>query len=257
MAIITLTTDYGPGGYYLPRLKGALLSACPGAQLTDLAHHINNYDIVQAAFLFRNAWHRFPKGTIHLIGVNDIASAAPRFLAVAHRGHYFIAPDNGLFNLIFADDQPVQYREVLYEHSELMGIEQIYARAAGHLHAGRPVIEIGPAAEGIVQRITLQPVISPALIRGSIIYIDHYENAITNIHQLLFEQVGAGLPFELYFKRHDPIRRLSHHYHEVEVGEPLCLFNSAGLLEIAVNMGKAGSLLGLKAEDTVQVEFKT
>jgi S-adenosylmethionine hydrolase len=36
----------------------------------------------------------------------------------------------------------------------------------------------------------------------------------------------------------------------------LCLFNSAGLLEIAVNMGRAATLLGLKVEDVVEVVFE-
>jgi Uncharacterized conserved protein len=42
----------------------------------------------------------------------------------------------------------------------------------------------------------------------------------------------------------------------VAVGEQLCLFNTAGYLEIAVNMGRAATLLGLKVEDFVEVVFE-
>ena len=42
---------------------------------------------------------------------------------------------------------------------------------------------------------------------------------------------------------------------DVSLGETLCLFNSAGLMEIAINMGKAGSMLGLKLDDVVRVDF--
>ncbi len=255
MAIVTLTTDFGQRGYYLARLKGALLREAEGAQLVDITHDIENYDIVQAAFLFRNAWSSFPKGSIHLISVNDYNASPPRFLVAAHHGHYFIAPDNGLFSLIFGNDQPKLFHELKYRQDKLLRLEELYAQAVGFLSKGRPVIEIGLPAEEVVQRITLQPVISHSQIRGSVIFVDNYENVITNVGRDLFEQVSGGRTFQLFFKRHDPIRKMRGHYQEVEVGAPLCLFNSAGLLEIAINMGKASSLLGLNVEDTIQIDF--
>ena len=87
------------------------------------------------------------------------------------------------------------------------------------------------------------------------IYIDNYENAIVNIDRTLFEKVGRNRPFSLYFKRNDPITRLSEDYSDVPVGETLCLFNPSAYLVIAINMGKASSMLGLKVEDTVQIDF--
>ncbi|MEQ8705252.1 MAG: SAM-dependent chlorinase/fluorinase [Phaeodactylibacter sp.] len=257
MPFVTLTTDFGDKGFDLPKLKGALLTAAASVQLIDLTHQVGNYNIVQAAFLFRNAWPSFPKGTIHLISVNDYPSNTPRFLAAAHRGHYFIAPDNGLFSLIFPEDAPNQYHLISYGPEELISLEQVYARAVGHLAQGRPIIELGETATEVMQRITLQPVIGPSQIRGSVIFVDSFDNAITNINRALFEQVGGGRSFALYFKRNDPIKNLCQYYHEVDIGEPLCLFNSSNLLEIAINMGKASSLLGIHVEDTVQIEFRS
>ena len=86
-------------------------------------------------------------------------------------------------------------------------------------------------------------------------YIDQFDNVILNITRTLFDEVGRGRSFELFFKRHDPITVLSTDFHDVAVGGTLCRFNSAHLLEIAINMGKAASLLGLRVEDTVQIDF--
>ena len=105
------------------------------------------------------------------------------------------------------------------------------------------------------KRITLQPVTSKSQIRGSIIHIDNYENAIVNISRELFEQLSKKRTFSLYFKRYNPITQLSEQYYDVAIGDILCLFNSAGYLEIAVHMGKAATLLGLKIDDTVQIDF--
>lgn len=255
MPIVTLTTDFGWRDHYPAMIKGAMLCEHPGLNIVDITHSVSNYDIVQAAFLFGNAWGSFPEGTIHLISVNDYYAPRKRFLATTWKGHFFIAPDNGVFNLIFGEEMPPHFYELEYEEEAPLPLQDIYARAVGYLAHGRPIIEIGLPAEDIERRITLQPVISHSQIRGSVIYVDNYDNAITNVTRELFDKVGAGRAFQLYFKRHAPIRRLSRDYHDRPVGEPLCLFNAAGYLEIAVNMGRACTLFGLKEEETIQIDF--
>ncbi|NJN34013.1 MAG: SAM-dependent chlorinase/fluorinase [Saprospiraceae bacterium] len=127
-------------------------------------------------------------------------------------------------------------------------------KAVRHLVQELPLTDLGAPVEDMVQRITFQPVISPSQIRGAVIYIDHFDNVTVNITRELFERVGRGRQFQLYFRRHDPITKLSTHYNDVPIGETLCLFNS-DYLELSINMGKAAEMLGLKIEDTVQIDF--
>jgi S-adenosylmethionine hydrolase len=255
MPVVTLTTDFGLKDYYVALIKGTLLRRDDRLTLVDITHQINNYDIVQAAFIFRNAWKSFPEGTIHLLSVNDFYSPDKRFLAIQHEGHYFVGPDNGLLSLIFQPFPKTAF-EIPFPEEEAFPIGEIFARTVDHIIAGTPLREIGRPAGDIVQRITFQPVIGPSYIRGAVIHVDNYENAIVNISKTLFDQVGRSRPFALFFKRHDPITKISRHYYDVPVGDTLCLFNSAGFIEIAINMGKAGSLLGLNVEDTVQIDFR-
>ena len=255
MPIVTLTTDFGWQDYYLAAIKGALLCEYSQLHLVDLTHGVDNYDIVQAAFLFKNAWKEFPEGTIHLISVNDYGAGSRRLLVTMYQGHYFVAPDNGLFSLVFEEQEPTTYYGLEYDKEIQFPIKKAYAKAIGHLANGKELTSLGTVAEDIVRRITLQPVTNKDQIRGSFIYIDNYENAITNINKSLFDKIGEGRPFKLYFKRHDPIIQLSGHYSDVPIGEPLCLFNAVGYLEIAINMGRASGLLGLKKEDSVQIDF--
>jgi len=254
MPIVTITTDFGLGDYYVAVIKGALLRQCDQLQIVDITHQIRNYDIVQGAFIFRHAWTSFPPGSIHLLSINDFYSPQKRFVVIPWQEHYFIGPDNGLFSLIF-ESMPAEAYELPFPEEESFPIKTIFARTVAHIEQQHPLADIGPPAGQLMQRITLQPVISPSFIRGAVIHIDNYENAVLNISSELFHRVGKNRAFSLYFKRHDPITQLSRHYFDVPVGEPLCLFNSSGLLEIAINLGRAGSLLGLKVEDTVQVDF--
>lgn len=254
MPLVTLTTDFGHQDYYLALIKGAILRQNAQLNLVDIAHHINNYDIVEAAFILKNCWHAFPEGTIHLISVNDFNNGKNQLLALQYGGHYFVGPDNGVFSLIF-EEAPAAIFYLEPASDGFLSLKDKYAAAIGHIANGQPFEQIGSPVTEMEKRITFQPVINPSQIRGSIIHIDNYENAIVNISRDLFVNVGKHRRFELFFKRHNPIIKLSKHYSDVAVGERLCLFNSADYLEIAINMGKASSLLGLNLEDTVQIDF--
>ncbi|MEO6039716.1 MAG: SAM-dependent chlorinase/fluorinase [Saprospiraceae bacterium] len=256
MNIITLTTDFGTQDFYVGALKGALLSRYPDLQLVDISHHIPPFDIVQGAYVAKHAWHEYPEGTIHLLAVNCVYDAGYRFVAARRQGHYFIAPDNGLLALLFDDLQPPDLRQLPAAADGHFLVKNIFADAVAHLAAGQPFEELGEYPAPLLQRISIQPVIMPARIRGTVIHVDNFDNVVVNIRQEVFEKAANDRPFSLFFRRNDPITRLSGNYCDVPVGETLCLFNSTGYLEIAINLGRAATLLGLKVEDVVEVVFE-
>lgn len=255
MPIVTLTSDFGLQDYYVAILKGAILCESPTAQIIDITHHVPQHDIVQAAFILKNAYASFPAGSLHIVSVNTQYSKDSSFLIAQYEGHYFLVPDNGTMTLLFKV-LPEQIFRIVPEDTSEKSLNKLYAKVAKHLQEDQPIAALGVADNSIEQRITLQAVISPSQIRGSVIHIDNYGNAIVNITKALFEKVGAGRNFRLFFRRHDPILKLSEHYHDVPIGEQLCLFNAANYLEIAINMGRAADLLGLKIDDTIQIDFE-
>ncbi|WP_157974357.1 S-adenosyl-l-methionine hydroxide adenosyltransferase family protein [Lewinella sp. IMCC34183] len=253
LPLLTLTTDFGRQDFHLPRLKAELLSAQPGLQLVDISHDIPTYDIVRAAFIFNKVWAHFPVGTVHLLSVYDYYQPRGRFLATNHEGHYFIAPDNGIFSLIFGTIPEQTY--VLDDYDLDTPLSTVYARAVSHLTRRKPFHEIGLPTTRYTERLAFQPVIGPTYIRGAVVFVDRFDNVTTNITRELFETVGEGRGFQLLVKRMTPLDGLSFRYHDVPEGEPLCRFNSDGYLEIAVNLGRAATLLGIHVEDMVQIEF--
>ena len=255
MPIITLTTDFGHNDYYLGALKGALLCANPTVQIIDITHQIRPHNIVQAAYILRNAYPSFPEGTIHLLSVNNFYTSTPCFVALRYNNQYFVAPDNGVLSLIFKD-VPKDIYELEYFDKSTFPLEEVFGKAVAYLSSDRPFNEIGLLLDSITEKITYTAVRSSDHLKGTVIHIDHYDNAILNITEDLFRAAGQGRPFQLYFKRTHPITSISQFYGDVAVGEPLCLFNSMGYLEIAINMGKAASLLGLKLEDAIQIDFE-
>lgn len=258
MGIITLTTDLGHTDFYQAALKGSLLSLYPAVNIIDVSHNIPSFDIQQAAFVLKNAYRYFPKKTVHLIGIDSVYNKNTRYLAIKHEGYYFVGTDNGIFSLLF-DKEPEEAVEltVMQDLKFLhFPLTDIFAKAAVYLAKGGKLTDIGNPIDEIKQRAVIQPVIEPNTIRGSVIYIDSFQNVITNITKELFTEVQDNRGFTLHFRRSETIKQLSWHYNEVPEGEKLCLFGISNHLEIAINKGNASGLLGLQMGDIVRVDFE-
>ncbi len=257
MAIITLTTDLGDKDFYQAALKGSILSQLNNANIIDITHNISAFNIQQAAFILKNAFHYFPKNTVHLIGIDSVFNEETRYLALKYKDHYFVGSDNGIFSLLF-DDEPSEMVELnIMQDLKFLHfpLSDIFAKAATHLARGGKLKEIGLPVHTLEEKMTLQPVIERDIIRGSVIYIDSFQNIITNITKDIFTKVQQARDFTLFFKRNESISQLSWHYNEVPEGEKLCLFGISNHLEIAINKGNASGLLGLHLGDIVRIEF--
>ena len=218
MPIVTLTSDFGLDDYYVALIKGAMLCQNQNLNIVDITHNVNNYDIVQGAFVLKNAYSSFPKETIHILSVNNFYNKKYCFLAVRFDGHYFIGPDNGIFSLLF-DEKPGDIYELEYNEKSDFPLKDIFSKAVGHISNGMPFNEIGIKVDEIEERISFQPVINKSQIRGTVIHIDHYENVVVNITKELFEQVSEKRKLSVYFKRSNPIQKISNNYSDVAVGE--------------------------------------
>ncbi len=258
MGIITLTTDLGHTDFYQAALKGSLLNLDPAVKIIDISHEIPPFDIQQAAFVLKNAYLYFPKKTVHLIGIDSVYNKNTRYLAIKHKDYFFVGTDNGIFSLLF-DEEPEEAVEltVIQDLKFLhFPLTDIFAKAAIYLAKGGKLSDIGHPIGEIQQRTSVQPVIDKNTIRGRVIYVDSFQNVITNITKELFTEVQNNRSFTVHFRRNETINQLSWHYNEVPEGEKLCLFGISNHLEIAINKGNASGLLGLHIGDIVRVDFE-
>lgn len=258
MPIITLTTDLGQKDFYLAAVKGFILSSLPDARIVDVTHQIPSYHITQAAFILENAYHYFPEGTVHLVSVDNSYQVEPRFVAVKANGHYFIGPDNGIFSLFL---KPEQIEKIVKINLRILDdyihfpIKDILVKSAVHLAKGGSMEFLGRKIQHLNVKTIIQPVIGNDQIRGSIIYVDSFKNAITNITRELFLSVAKNRPFTILFKKSETVDKISLQYSEVPEGEKLCLFGITGYLEVAINKGEASTLLGLNIGEAILVQF--
>lgn len=256
MPIITLTTDWKTNDYYVGAIKGKILSECPGTTIIDITHQVPSFNINQAAFIIRNCYYNYPPGSIHLIAVNSEGGKDEPFLAVSYDKHYLLTTDNGILGLICSDppDQVVRI-DAVGDNYSFTGVS-VFADAACRLAAGEAITALGTEVKEYKKKIPIRAAIEESVINGSIIYIDSFRNAISNISKDLFERIGKGRNFEIYVQsNHYRINRINRLYNETSPGEILAIFNSIGLLEVAINNGNAADLLNLSVNSGIRIKF--
>jgi len=264
--IITLISDYGPESFYAGILRGALVAAVKDVTVIDLTHNIRKYNSVDAAFLLRSSVANFPKGTIHLIAVSAESTPKCPHRIVKIDDQYFIGADTGTFHLIFGKEP-----DAVYDMSSMMADfdypsfpeRAMFVPAAAHLARGGIPELLGRPSSLVNPKSILKPVYEDHVLTGHVIHIDGFGNCVTDIDKALFREVGTERGFFIVMRSsRSDIRKIDITYSDVQTGDSVAIFNHMGLLEIAVNRGApasghggAASLLGIKVDDVIRIEF--
>jgi S-adenosylmethionine hydrolase len=267
--MITLSSDFGSP--YPGAMKG-VLSQWTDTRLVDVSHDLPRQDLRQSAFWLRETLSYFPPA-VHL-AVIDPGVGTDRDAIVIRAGeHALVGPDNGVL-------LPAA-RALGGEHVELFRIEtrdeptegtdrtgwpprlasstfhgrDVFAPAAGRVH------EIGIGALDDDTGLTRldeyesirfpEPVVSESAATGTILAVDDFGNAITNVPGSFVDGAVGG---EL--EVNDTTAPLRHSYARVDPGERVVTVGSHGNVELAVNQGRGTDAFGLAAGDDVHLAIR-
>ncbi|MDY3317422.1 SAM-dependent chlorinase/fluorinase [Riemerella anatipestifer] len=272
MPVITLTSDYGLVDHRVGAIKGSILSLKSDARLIDLSHDVEPYNLLQAAYIVRNAYAYFPKGTVHLIAVDSFYHKDRKAVVYKVDGHYFVAADNGILSLIFFNINPEEIYEITlnnrFDDEVNFTATDVLVPAAVHLHNGGLPEVIGRVYNEPKKISFPKAIETDNLIVGQIMYVDNFGNAVSNISKAFFEKKAAAYnEFVVKFRSY-ALSKIYNQYTDVVKdwenerqyhGKPLVLFNDADLLEISIYKGTknngAKTLLGVSVGEKVYVEF--
>ncbi len=257
MAIITLTSDWGLTDHYVAVVKGAIMTRSPKTTIVDITHSITKYSLAETSFIIKNAYKSFPRGTIHLIGVNSDETKGLSHTVVYYDGHYFIGADNGIFSLLCESppDKIISINRIPEPRYKTFPSLDIYVVAACHIAEGEKPEDLGDMKTELYKLTGYLPIVEPNAVKGIITYFDTYDNAITNIPEKIFTETRQGRKFTVFF-RNEEITEIKKTYSQVADAEIVLVFGSTGLLEIALSKGSARNLLGLNIYDQVRIEFE-
>jgi S-adenosylmethionine hydrolase len=235
--VITLLTDFGTADGYVAEVKGVLLSAASGVMVIDLSHDIPPHDVDAARLAVARYWRRFPHGTVHLVVVEPGVGSSRAAIAVESDGWFLVGPDNGVLSpaLLIPGAQAVSLPLPAGAAPTFHG-RDVFAPAAALLAQGAALESLGALHAGPV--IRRKPEVhreADGWLRGEVIVIDRFGNAVTNLVSVQVMEVRVG----------DRLVPLGRTYADVTAGEPVALVGSSGLVEIAIREGNAAASLGL------------
>ncbi len=234
-SMIVLFTDFGLTGPYMGQVKAVLHRQAPEVNIVDLFADLPPYDPRAAAYLLPAFVEEFPAGTVFLCVVDPGVGGtrAPGVLKAG--GRWYVGPDNGLFELI-RRRQPGEsaWWEITWRPQKLSATfhgRDLFAPVAARIANGGETEGIMRPAEAI-----RRPDWPDDL--AQVVYIDGFGNAVTGI------RAAALSPQAEILVAGERIRRAVC-FSDVSPGTSFWYENANGLVEIAVNQGKANVVLSL------------
>jgi S-adenosyl-L-methionine hydrolase (adenosine-forming) len=250
MSVITLTTEWRADDFYMGIMRGKLSSLCPGTDVIVNASGIPPFNIAQASFIIRNTFGNYPEGSVHIICVHSENNSGSHLIVKA-MGHFFIGSDNGIFNLIL-NTEPDLVLQISNENAS--GDIELFARTAAGLVSGKEPSLLGTSCS-YSEKLPLRATIEKDVITGSIIFIDSYGNAISNITREVFYRVFENREYRILIQSNrNYTRKISKNYNDVPVGELLARFNQLDLLEVAVNGANIAELLSIETGSVLRID---
>ena len=272
MAIITFTTDWSQEDLYAGLLKGRLKTVLPEVELVDISQSVKPFHGSQAAFVLRQVFREFPTGTIHLFLVNQ-GHDLHNFPVIIRSHHsWLIGWNDGLIDLALdkkpdyllplTNDSMSVLKEIWPEYFVNFTLKPSFPELfffplmVKYILSGESLEHLGSDQSEFYRDRMIQPTVQKDGINGQILFTDGYGNAISNISSELFAEIGRERKFELIIQsNHYKLNEIKNSYMESDPGDLLALFNSSGLLEVAINLGPAADLMGLEVGSIIKIQF--
>lgn len=232
--MIVLFTDFGLEGPYLGQVQAVLHQQVPDMPVVNLFSDLTPFDIQGAASLLPAYTAEFPPATVFLCVVDPGVGSARPGVVVKADGRWYVGPNEGLFALLARQSEKVecwQLPEPMEVSASFHG-RDVFAPVAAQLARGGAVPGTPVAVDCLEQQGWPDD-----LFR--VVYIDRFGNAITGVRAGM---TASGVPFEVNGQTVNMARTFS----DVSPGTAFWYENANGLVEFAVNRGRADNVLGLE-----------
>ena len=250
--IITLTTDFGSNDHFVGTMKGVILEILPEAQIVDICHSVQAFDVLDGALTISQAYSYFPTRTVHVVVVDPGVGTARRPILASCDKYHFVAPDNGVLSLVYAREPRMHVRHITSQHYYLQPVSNtfhardIFSPVAAWLAKEVDSQKFGDEVEDYVRFSAPKPkAVDENRLRGVVLKVDRFGNLITNITPqdapMLFGAEATAFKIVVGSREITEIRNT---YADGAPGEVIGILGSMGFLEIAANRGAAAQLTG-------------
>lgn len=240
--MIVLFSDFGLSGPYTGQMSAVLQRDAPGVPMVSLFADAPAGAPRPGAYLLAAYAAWFPPSTVFLAVVDPGVGSARRALILEAAGKLYVGPDNGLFEIVQRRTDTTRCWEIAWEPPSLSASfhgRDLFAPVAARLARGETPASLGRPAEPLRQWEWPDDL-------PEIVYVDHYGNALTGLR-------GGAVPAAARLAANSHTLAPAATFSAVGSGESFWYVNSNGLVEIAVNRGRASDVLGLAVGTPVAI----
>jgi len=238
--MFVIFSDFGSQGPYLGQVSAVLHGAAPGVPVVDACCDAPSFDPRASAYLLAALSDHYPVGSV-LIAVVDPGVGSDRHgLVLEADGRWYVGPDNGLLSQVAARHLDVRVWRILRrpERPSMSfhgrdWFAPVAARLAEHDLTGMQDIPVSDMVGHDWEHDL-----------PSIIYVDHYGNLMTGLR-------AETVPYDAQLVLGSVSVMRAETFSSVPNGQAFWYINSMGLVEIAVNQGRAEALIGMGVGDAV------
>lgn len=250
--IITLTTDFGINDHFVGTMKGVILDIVPEAEIVDISHAVQAFDVLDGALAISQAYSYFPNGTVHVVVVDPGVGTERRPILASSDGYHFVAPDNGVLSLVYAREERIRVRHITAEHyfrqpvSNTFHARDVFASVAGYLAKLVDSDKFGDEIEDYVKFAAPKPkAVAENKLRAVVLKVDKFGNLITNVTPEDAPALFAAQPggFKIVVGSRE-VTAIHSAYAEGAPGEVFGILGSMGYLEIVANRAAAAQITG-------------
>lgn len=248
--IVTLTTDFGLNDHFVGTMKGVILNIAPDAEIVDICHAAQAFDVLDGAISIAQAYSYFPSGTVHLVVVDPGVGSARRPILASCEKYSFVAPDNGVLSLIYAREERMRVRHIAAEHyfvqpvSNTFHARDIFAPVAAYLAKGVDTAKFGDEVSDYIRFNPPKPkAVDQKTMRGIVLKVDRFGNLITNFAPQDIPWLVQANPsaFKITVGKCE-VTEIRTNYADGMPGQVFGILGSMGYLEIAANRASAAQL---------------
>jgi S-adenosylmethionine hydrolase len=215
-------------------MESVLRQISPNVPVINLLSNAPTADPRLSSYLLAALRHSFPVDSIFLTVVDPGVGGERKSVVLQADGQAFVGPDNGLLNTVAVQSQHAQWSEIIWrpEHCSMsFHGRDIFAPIAAKLAIDKAVDLLQPFDRNDLNDWPQD--------LAEVIYFDYYGNAITGLR---YSEAFFGKTLTvngIQIKQADT-------FGAVEEQQAFWYNNSSGLVEIAVNKGRAEQQLALK-----------
>jgi S-adenosylmethionine hydrolase len=260
---ITLTTDYGLSDGFVAAVHGVIGKRAPGVRVLDVTHMVPPGDVRRGGLVLAQTLPHLPVA-VHVAVVDPGVGTQRRALVLETARGLLVGPDNGL--LLPAADalggvtEAVEITNTGWLAEAISATfhgRDVFAPVAARLATGSPMADAGqPLA--VADLVSLpEPVVrtAPGVLEAEVMMVDRYGN----VQLAAPGSALAALPGELTVGADHSAgvqAAKAYTFADVREGQLAVFVDSAGLVALAVNGGRAVVALAVEPGDLVRISAR-